>query len=142
MCQNRHHISICEDDNKNGDQTRITFTDNVNNNILLQTAKGKVSSVGINKYCDVRILFDSGSQRSYLTDDLRKRLNLRTIRSENLVVQTFGNTQSEMKKVDIVQLKVRGKNSTHDVYIEAICVPVICSPLRNQRFSTSIITLV
>ena len=83
-CQNRHHISICEDDNKNGDQTIITFTNKVNNNILLQTAKGKVSSVGINKYCDVRILFDSGSQRSYLTDDLRKRLNLRTIRSENL----------------------------------------------------------
>ena len=69
-CQNRHHISICEDDNKNGDQTIITFTDNVNNNIFLQTAKGKVSSVGINKYCDVWILFDSGSQRSYLTDDL------------------------------------------------------------------------
>ena len=98
-CQNRHHISICEDDNKNGDQTIITFTD-VNNNILLQTAKGKVSCVGINKYCDVRILFDSGSQRSYLTDDLRKRLNLRTIRSENLVVQTFANTlKSAWKKL-------------------------------------------
>ena len=52
-------------------------------------------------------------------------------------MQTFGNTQSEMKKVDIVQLKVRGKNSTNDVYIEAICVPVVCSPLRNQRFATS-----
>ena len=47
-------------------------------------------------------------------------------------MQTFGNTQ-----VDIVQLKVCGKNSTNDVYIEAICVPVICSPLHNQRFSTS-----
>ena len=53
-------------------------------------------------------------------------------------MQTFSNTQSEMKKVDIVQLKVRRNNSTNDVSIEAICVPVTCSPLRNQRFSMSV----
>ena len=40
-----------------------------------------------------------------------------------------------MKKVDIIQLKDCRKNSTNDVYIEAVCFHVICLPLCNQRCS-------
>ena len=30
-------------------------------------------------------------------------------------------------------MKIKGKSSNHSVYVEAICVPEICSPLKNQN---------
>ena len=39
----------------------------------------------------------------------------------------------QLKNVDIVQMKIKGKSSNHSVYVEAICVPEICSPLKNQN---------
>ena len=41
------------------------------------------------KTCPVRILFDSGSQQSYLTDDLKRKLNLNPIKTETLYLNTF-----------------------------------------------------
>ena len=29
-------------------------------------------------------------------------------------------------------MKIKGKSSNHSVYVEAVCVPEICSPLKNQ----------
>ena len=67
------------------------------NNILLQTAIGQDSSVGKNNYRKVRLLFDSGNQRTYITDELRKSLKLPKIGTENLMIQMFGNTKSDVK---------------------------------------------
>ena len=30
-------------------------------------------------------------------------------------------------------MKIKGKSSNHSVYVEAICVPEICSPSKNQN---------
>ena len=46
------------------------------------------------------------------------------------MVKTFGTEQSELKTVEVVQFCVYGKN---DVFVEALCTPVVCSPLTNQR---------
>jgi hypothetical protein len=37
-----------------------------------------------------RILFDTGSQRSYITDNLKTRLGLKTTKTETLQLNTFG----------------------------------------------------
>ena len=79
------------------------------------------------------MLFVTCSQRSYVTNDTRTRLNLPTIRKEKLIIQTFGNNESKLKNVDIAQMKINGKSSNHSVYFEAICVPEICSQLKNQN---------
>ena len=50
-------------------------------------------------------MFDTGSQRSYIANKSQHRLNLPTIRTEKLVIQTFGNSDSELKDVDIVQFE-------------------------------------
>ena len=45
---------------------------------LLQTAKGKVAGINTDKtWTTTRILFDTGSQRTYLTENLHKHLNRR-----------------------------------------------------------------
>ena len=81
----------------------------------------------------VRILFDIGGQRSYVTNDTRTRLNLPIIRKERLIIQTFGHNEIKLNNVDIVQMNIKGKSSYHSVYVEAIFVPEICSPLKNQN---------
>ena len=35
---------------------------------------------------ETRILFDSGSQRTYVTNNVRKHLNLKTLRAEKVVI--------------------------------------------------------
>ena len=40
------------------------------NNILMQTTVGEVACVGSNNYHTVRLMFDSGSQRTYVTQRL------------------------------------------------------------------------
>ena len=55
-----------------------------------------------------RILFDTGSQRTYLTESLRKHLKLETIRTENVIINTFGTShESKLETPDAVQLKIK-----------------------------------
>ena len=56
--------------------TTTNFSRN-KNNVLLQTATTNVSNLTRNPISeDVQIIFDSGSQRTYVSDSLRKRLKL------------------------------------------------------------------
>ena len=127
-CSSRHHISIC---GNLKEKTSVNVCTN-KNGILLQTANAQVSAVESYSFGLVRILFDTGNQRSYVTNDTRARLNLPIIRKETLVIQTFGHYESKLKNIDIVQMKIKGKPSNHSAYVEAICVPEI-SPLKNQN---------
>ena len=43
-----------------------------------------------------RIVFDSGSQRSYISNRLRNTLKLETIESENWLMKTFGDESPEV----------------------------------------------
>ena len=81
-----------------------------------------------------RILFDSGSQRTYISEKVRNRLRLKALRSEKVIIKTFG--QSEVQRLDVVQLKIKSKCDNVFMCIEALCVPTICSPLTNQNLSS------
>ena len=52
---------------------------------------------------NVQLLFDGGSQRSYISEDLRKKLNLPTLRKENIAINTFGNKENQ--SIDVVPVK-------------------------------------
>ena len=97
----KHHISICEpapadppsanrDEDKNIN-TNITTNDNEDlvahascdkNGILLQTARADILPVDDSVQVHTRILFDIGSQRSYISDKVRYALQLKAIRLE------------------------------------------------------------
>ena len=42
---------------------------------------------------------------------------------------------SSVKKLDVVQLKVKHKNANLYAYVEALFAPVICSPVQRQKIS-------
>ena len=71
----RHQISICtkkENKNKNG----LVIDVGVSKGILLQTAKADIFDTENDKKLTTHLLLDGGSQRSYITDNLRKNLKI------------------------------------------------------------------
>ena len=108
-------------------KTNTTSANFNNKNILLQTAYAKLSTFNSNKINDVRIMFDTGSQKTYVTNDVKKYLNLLTLQTERIFDNTLGNYDSETRTVDVVPLKfiVDGKT----IIIEALCEPYICSDI-------------
>ena len=110
ICSGRHHMSICENANRdsgaprnqpqgssvvapNREERRSSTTVYVDSNmsILLQTAIASVSTVQRpHPVVDMHVLFDSGSQRSYISEHARGKLNLLPKRKEKLLIKTFG----------------------------------------------------
>ena len=73
--------------------TNITLANFDNKSILLQTAYANLSSFNSNNINDARITFDTGSQKTYVTNDVKKYLNLPTLRTERIFVNEFGNQE-------------------------------------------------
>ena len=58
--------------------------------VLMQTAQAKLTNLNQSKCEQVRILLDSGSQRTYITESLAEQLQLRREKTEHIKVVTFG----------------------------------------------------
>ena len=63
-----------------------------------------------NKLGKVQLVFDSGSQRSYVSDRKRNLLILPTVETERKAVNTLGNLVPEIKMINVVLLKCILKN--------------------------------
>ena len=66
-----------------------------------------------------------------MTANLCEALGLRTLRSETIVIKTFGATQGISNSCDIVQLSIDTKDG-ESLTMSAVVVPHICEPLRAQ----------
>lgn len=106
-CKGKHHVAICSklrdkesdkntesNDDNNDVSTNVAGSENKTvNPVLLQTAKTTVSSADEKYAAKFRLLFDSGSQMSYVTPRVRDILNLTTfggeITNKVLDVQAF-----------------------------------------------------
>ncbi|CAB3979174.1 PREDICTED: uncharacterized protein LOC107346460, partial [Paramuricea clavata] len=151
-CNKRHHPSISEqapqtpplqqEQNKGGGKPPVdgakettatyVFTE-AKTSVLLQTAIATViNSEDPEKSIQARIIFDSGSQRSYVTHRIKESLNLPTIKKETLMIKTFGSSVGQLQTQDLVQLTVKGEDSNQIVQLNAFTIPTICSPLKNQ----------
>ena len=77
--------------------------------VLLQTAIGEVSSVNQRHTgLTMRIKFDSGSQQGYMTEHARNKLNLSAVKTEELLIKTFGQENEQLKECDVVEFCVKG----------------------------------
>ena len=81
---------------------------------------------------NLRVLLDTGSQRSYVSNRLWEALGLPAIRSDTLIVKTFGPNYSQVQSFDVVSVCLRNFNDDLNTYIKAFIVPTICSPIANQ----------
>ena len=97
--------------------------------VLLQTAQAIALNPENGRSQLVRILFDNGSQRSYVTDELRHRLRLKPEHHERIQLNTFGDKHHKVKGCDVVQLSIYKADSSDLVNIVALCFPTICTNL-------------
>ena len=141
-CSKRHHVALCEFNNENKKDDKNTpkkddnKTDtNVNFNspsesVLLETARVTVENNNL-KY-RARVLFDNGSQSSYITPSLREKLKLKSINSRDVTMKIFNN-QVVNEKLDIVRVCL--KSADNQKFFINCFVTDICQPLSGQDIS-------
>jgi hypothetical protein len=109
------------------EDSTTTTTTKTRNKVLLQTAITYAQGENGSNPIPVRLLLNSGSQRSYITNSLKKRLGLVPTRTETLNLNTFGDDHFKKRRCDIVQLSLKGNSGNRK--ITALCFPNLCSPL-------------
>uniref|UniRef100_A0A1X7TWL4 DUF1758 domain-containing protein n=1 Tax=Amphimedon queenslandica TaxID=400682 RepID=A0A1X7TWL4_AMPQE len=105
------------------------------NAVLLQTACAVVfNPTNHDFHEEVRVILDCGSQRSYITNSLKKRLQLVSEGKKAMSIMTFGSTKVRNETCDLVRVGVRAKES--DFELRLLSVPHICSPIASMPVET------
>ena len=71
-----------------------------------------------------RIILDSGSQRTYLTNNLKNTLQLPTLEKKQVSIKTFGTTAERLELVEVVALGIELKGGP-DLSLSASDLPTI-----------------
>ncbi|XP_057377031.1 uncharacterized protein LOC130698388 [Daphnia carinata] len=94
--------------------------------VLLETAVVPIQAKGVTLKGNV--LIDKGAQRSFITTELAKKLQLKTLFRENLVLVGFAAASSNAEIYDVVQVSFRDINGC-PIDIQAIVINHIVDPL-------------
>ena len=98
------------------------------NPVLLKTAVALVWTE--NQGMNTNILLDEGAQRSFVTEELASKLDLKTEVTEVINLSTSGNTSTKVQhlpKAIIYVEPIEGEK----IPIEVLGVPTIASPITN-----------
>lgn len=99
--------------------------------VLMQTAKAEIKNPIANKSEVVRILLDSGSQRTYITEKLAEQLQLPKDKEEEIKLVTFGSDRYKTIKTIQTQISLKLKNGQY-LDIGANIVPVISGTIQRN----------
>ena len=147
-CKGRHHVSICiacflranESQAQQSRQQEAKHAPNTSalnatapswvgstgsgDSVALQTALAKVNA---KKESKVRVLFDTGSHRSFISAKVVSRLGLRLVRSEKLGIKPFGSVKAEYRMRDIVEILLYSLSGDKCVKVECFVVEDIAN---------------
>ena len=168
-CSSRHHSSICEGRSPQQSEDQppslakpiggaatplnpqappFTATPTSNNlctdgrvAVLLQTARASIyNPAHPQRSIEVRVLLDSGSQRSYISERAMGQLALQPTGEQQLCIATFGSSREEPKVCQVVTIGMVGKDCCHGtgMQLSLYVVPMICEPLVSQPISTCV----
>ena len=154
MCHRKHHTSLCPGDSQpalplpvggNPVTTQVTESfptvpavatfhtvqknDTRRKSTLLKTAISPVEHRG--RTVSAHILFDEGSQRSFITGDLARQLHLTPEKEETISLSAFGGTASSVKRVAVSTISLLSDDG-EPILIEVIVVPTIAAPIQNH----------
>ena len=99
--------------------------------VVLQTAKTYAFGPDPNSEQLVRVLFDLCSQRTYISEELKQKLNLKSLKTETLNLNTFGTDKFRKQKCDLVEINLEGKDGSV-IRLKPLVFPIICSPLSSS----------
>ena len=140
-CNGPHHVTLCHKaevgggsssekvEQKNGVAgVAMTVSNKVNvtNVSLLPTARVRVK--GRDGWVSATLLFDSGSDRSYVSRSLVNEVKPKWIRNTDISFSTFGG-RSHGSKSRVYAFSLQTVTDIQEVSLELAEVPVICLPL-------------
>ncbi|XP_028413520.1 uncharacterized protein LOC114536353 [Dendronephthya gigantea] len=100
--------------------------------VLLQTAQALVGQPGSSgRKVKERIVFDSCSQRTYVSQHLKENLDLSLVGSDTLKITAFGDDEPSQKEYEQVQFSITALDGM-ELYAKGYVVPTICSPICTQ----------
>ena len=106
--------------------------------VLLQTARGIVHNPSNpTASIEVHLLFDTGSQKSYITERARSLLTLEPSGEQRLFIATFGSNREKVKVCPIVNVGMHLKDCP-PMLLTLYVVPTICEPLVGQAITACI----
>ena len=79
----------------------------------------------------MRIVFDSGSQRSYVTEQVARELALTSEGKQLMTVTTFGTSVGQSHICKLMRLNIALRNGNQKQFL-LLTVPLICDPLSSQ----------
>ena len=149
LCRGPHNTALCEGGGQEQDcpipnseqgwgngESVSGFAANPSNlhvgsecRVALQTAQGIVKGQRQGK---ARILFDTGSHRSFVTAKIVSNLGLQRVRQELLGISTLGNRSRESHMTDVVELDIMPLGGGSALKVKAFVVPEISS-VRNEQ---------
>eukprot|EP00794_Sanderia_malayensis_P015519 gene15519-biopygen11979 len=134
-CGKRHNTAICEGEKHEEvkakeEESTSTMASKVREGVLLQTAQAIVYGDDKTKKTKINILFDGGSQRSYITEELKKKLGLKGEKKETVNVNTFGTDKKIKNESELVTVNIEIDEGV--IPIQALSFPTICSPITNS----------
>ena len=115
----------------------MTLPPQRNNVCLLKTAVATVSNGRRN--AEAYVLLNEGSQRSFITSDLAKILELQPSGQETINISHFGATYPANQVLDVATINLLTK-SGETVQLSVLIIPFIAMPLQNT-ISYSVTTL-
>ena len=98
-------------------------------NTIMQVVRGKVNDI------DVTILFDTGSDRSFIKNDTAKKLNLISKGKETLCLSAFGDNNRNDKTCDVFKLPVDNQCTVNILGIKSIASPMYRAPVPAEVLS-------
>ena len=112
-----------------------------NNPVMLQTIQVTAADVKEAKNIHVNVIFDGGSQKTYLSQRLVDALMLNPIGKQEMKINAFGQSDGTIKTLNEYNFCLKGKQAVNRYHLKGFAVPVICAPLNNHRVDIRRITL-
>ena len=78
---------------------------------MLQTAKTYAYCNETGKRVEVRVLLDLVGQSTFILDNIKDKLGLKTLKSELVNLNTFGDSKYHKRKCDLVKLNLETVDS-------------------------------
>lgn len=130
-CHRRHVTVMCPKEDKSDilPSSSISTSENLSNltynHVVLQTLA--VRLLGKKSSRIVRVLFDTGSQRSYINKNIVMELGYDSIRQEEMIHALFGGYKTEVVKHNCFKIYLRSLAGDYCCNFDVLDQPVICS---------------
>jgi hypothetical protein len=69
---------------------------------------------------------------TYISESLKEKLSLQVVRSNTLMVETFGSTSEQIQECPLVECIVNSRHDNSSLCINTYAVPAIGAPLNGQ----------